>query len=658
MTSKFEARKGAGGWRAAISVVGAMGAAALGCLDRPVAAVVPVIQSGISEVVVNESVEKVDLLLMVDNSGSMRDNQTNIMAQFGPLISRLTNPPCISRTMPGGGAPHACNPANMDDTPQYPAVKDLHVGVVSSDLGTPGSTVPGCDDSDRGDHGLLNPIRNGPALQIHLPWAPRRTNAETAPAGFRPTACNNNTNQFPSFISFCSNAADPSCDVAGMFASTRDSAVFADWFRCNAGLFVNGCGLESQIEAVWRGLVFHDATSRAGNTSPNAGFLREDALLAILMLTDEEDGSVRNCDFDSGFSAQGGGSCRDAKDVYVSSSGAWAHPTNPDLRFYLYRPGDDRDPTWNMDRYYNTAPSTVANRWTRDLLSLKPGHPERIVFAGIVGVPLAVPTRMDGTETRIEWDRLLGTPAAGNPNDFIGRNSAMSASGTQETAGPFSMQAANQDPMCTHVVPACRRQGSMYDPMRSCSSAQQMAFPSRRVVELARRFDEYPACNGTACRNGLVTSICSTNFGPAMDAIIQKIASRIGGKCLPRVLRVTPDGNGNDEVSCVVREILPAGQTMCDATRGRNDPEQMTDRTFDDNGTPRTVCDIRQISTAPMGTPTAGQPVNTMPGWYYDRSRDASNPTCLQRISFTSNGAPGPGTITRLECIQSVSTMN
>lgn len=648
------ARKGAGGIRAALAVVGAMGATALGCLDRPVAAVIPVVQSGVSEVVRNEAVEKVDLLMVVDNSGSMADNQSNIMAQLGPLIDQLTNPPCISRSMPGGGTPHACNPMNMDDVPQYPAVKDLHVGVISTDLGTPGSMVPGCDDATRGDHGLLNPIRNGFALQSHLPWAPRRPNAVTAPAGFRPMACNNDPNQFPSFITFCSNAADATCDVPGMNASTRNPAIFSDWFKCNAGIFINGCGLEAQLESVWRALIHHDARAVPGNMSPNAGFLREDALLAIMMLSDEEDGSVRDCEYDQGFSAANGGAgCVSGTDVYNTSSMAWAHPTNPDLRFYLYTPGDNRDPNWDLNRYVNTAAASM-NRWNKDLLSLKPGHPERIIFAAIAGVPLQVPTRpamgMDDPPT--DWNALLGAPS-GSADNFYGRDSSMAISGMQETAGPFSMRAANMDPNCSHVVPACRRAGSTYNPMMTCSNSQQMAFPSRRIVEIARRFDESPLCNGAPCRNGLVTSICSTNFTVAMRTIVRKIASRIGGKCLPRVLATTPNSAGDNQVSCIVREILPVGATSCDAARGRAVPEQEQDRTFQDEmGENHVVCDIQQIPT----NATTRQPVNTNPGWYYDTAADPQNPTCTQRISFTPMGAPGPGTITRLECIQSVPT--
>jgi hypothetical protein len=476
-----------------------------------------------------ENLDTVDLLLMVDNSGSMRENQANIMAQFGPLIDLLVNPPCLSRSTPGGGMPHPCMAGNADDVPQYPTVTDLHVGVVSSDLGTPGTNlIPGCDAPETGDDGLLNPIRNGAALREHLPWMPRRMTAEMAPAGFRPMACNNDPTQFPNFIKFCSNAADASCDVAGANASTRNPTTFADWFKCNAGLFVNGCGLESQLEAVWRALVQHNARAMPGNTSPNAGFLRENAVLAIIVLSDEEDGSVRLCTNDRGFSAQTGAMCRDARTVYDPASMAWGSPNNLDQRFYRYAPGSAQDPTWDIDRYYNRKPAGAPFRWTQDLLSLKPGHPERVIFAGICGVPVEIPmTPMMGAEpARIDWDRLLGAPRGG-PDDFFMRDSSTSISGMQATAGPFSMRANNPDPMCTQVVPACRRVGSTYDPGRPCTPAQYMAYPSRRIVELARRFDQTAACNGQPCHNGLVTSICAPEFSRAARIITTRIQERL-----------------------------------------------------------------------------------------------------------------------------------
>ncbi|MFO0562816.1 MAG: hypothetical protein U0269_32655 [Polyangiales bacterium] len=474
-----------------------------------------------------QNLDTVDLLLLVDNSGSMRENQANIMAELGPMLELLTNPPCVSRSIRGGGTPHRCDPANPDDVRQFPAVTDLHVGVVSSDLGTPGSMVPGCDNGESGDDGRLNPIRNGGALAQHLPWAPITPTATPAPAGFRPAVCSNDRNQFPNFITFCSNAADASCDRSGMFSSSRNAAEFTDWFKCNAGLYVNGCGLESQLEAVWRALVEHDAR---GASSPNAGFLREQALLAVIVLSDEEDGSVRDCRRDGGFSMQSGQPCRDARGVYNVDDPNWAGGTTGplDLRFYMATPGSAQDPTWSLDRYYNTRPSSQPNRWSRDLLSLKPGHPERVIFAGIAGVPVDIPTQapMGAEPELILWDRLLGAPGA-DPNDYNARNHASSMEGTQGTAGPFSMRQANRSPTCNHVVPACRRVGSTYDSTRPCAAFQYQAFPSRRIVEIARRFDQFPACNGRACRNGIVTSICAPEFSRALRVITTRIQERL-----------------------------------------------------------------------------------------------------------------------------------
>jgi hypothetical protein len=465
--------------------------------------------------------DRVDMLLVIDNSGSMTEVQTLLLLKFESLLQTLRFPPCVSRSNPNI-EPHACDVNNTDDVPIHRPLRDLQLGVVSTDLGTPGSMVPGCDDSERGDHGLLNPIRNGPALQMHLPWAPRRPNAVVAPPGFRPAACNNDPNQFPSFIRFCSNLADPSCDGVEPNRSTRSDTTFSDWFKCNAGLFINGCGLEQPLEAAWRALFFHDARAIAGNSSPNAGFIRDDALLVIVVVSDEEDGSVRNCDYDFGFSQQSGGSCSDARDVYTLSSPAWAHPTNLDLRFYLYEPGGPRDPNWNLDRYINTAPRTTPNRWTRDFLSLKPGRPDRVVFAAITGVPLEVPRR----GAAIDYDALLGRPSA-SPDDFYRRDSSTAISGTQGPSGPFSMRHANMSSECGHMVPACRRQGTTYNPMQPCSNTQYQAFPSRRIVEVARRFEESPLCAGAPCRNGLVTSICAASLDNALNQLAAKLAARM-----------------------------------------------------------------------------------------------------------------------------------
>jgi hypothetical protein len=407
----------------------------------------------------------VDLLFVVDNSNSMSQNQQNLAENFGVFIDALTAPPTDPQT----------------GRPLYQPVSSLHVGVISTDLGTPGSVVPSCANSDVGDNGFLNPIRNGLAMRTHQPWT-------TAPPGRRPARCTMDMNQYPNFLTFSASASP---------------ADFRDDFVCNAYLSTGGCGLEQQLESAYRALVTHDARDRMGNVSPNAGFVRDDAVLGIVFVTDEEDGSVRDTRH-----AEPGFPVQDATDVFNSASTAWASNADLNLRFYMYTPGSAQDPTWPLDRYLD--PANPARGFT----GLKPGRPELVVIGAIAGVPLEPPTTTNARGTRtIDWDVLLGRTPDGSDG-----YTAMSSE------GPVSMRQRNMDPMCsTRVVPACRREGSSHNPMACDAQAQYFAWPSRRIAELVRRADERYG-------NGLLTSICRNSYGPFM----QDFARRLGQRFCPQ----------------------------------------------------------------------------------------------------------------------------
>ncbi len=601
----MSSRRRTAGW---LTATLALVVPSIGCIDRPVHVVNSNSQSGLQLHIVNDQLTKLDLLLEIDNSNSMRENQTHMMAQLGSLIARLTSPPCVSDTNP---SPHTCNAGDTNDRLQYPAVRDMHVAVISSDLGSGGIATQTCANPDHGDDGAMNPIRSGDALAAHEPWV-------NAPGGFRPASCTSDRNAFPAFLSFDS--------------ATSDAATFAEQFACNAGLYIGGCAMEQQLEAVTRSLVFHNPHEGAPSSEINAGFLREDALLAIVMLTDEEDGSVRDCRFANGEP------CESAIDVYNAASTAWGS-TNLNLRMYAYQPGSAQDPTWPLDRYID--PHDATRGW----LALKPGHPERVVFAAITGVPLSVPANAAG-ET--DWDRLLGTPG-GDPNDFDARDTSTSIDETS-AEGPISMRQNNVEAACAttlpRVVPACRREGTPQ--ANSCDPTQQYyAWPSRRIVEIARRFDQAPLCGGQPCHNGVVTSICANDYSAAMDTILKKIRDRFAPPCLPRPLQSHITAGQTREVECALREIQPIGVESCDASRGRFAPtDGAASETLPDGQ--HLVCDIRQVGTdLSTGSPTAGH------GWFYqDHASGSSDPACAQRISFTDGDAPVVGTDTRLECVQ------
>ncbi len=407
----------------------------------------------------------VDLLFVIDNSNSMRDNQTQIGRQIDALLTTLVSPP----TDPATGRP------------VYPPVRQMHVGVVSSDLGTPGSVVPSCANSDVGDDGLLNPIRQGQAIRTHQPWT-------TAPPGVRPARCTQNPTQYPSFLTFEAASTSP--------------AEFVEDYVCNAYLSIGGCGLEQPLEAAYRALVVRNARAQPGNNDPNAGFVRDRAVLAIVVVSDEEDGSVRDCRYQE--PGDPDGDCRPPRGeglgVYDIQSSDWAG-FDLNQRFYLYTPGGPQDPTWNLNRYLDPA------RPARGFTSLKPGRPELVVFGGILGVPINLPTRGEG----VDWGALLGN----NPDGSDGLT-AMSPE------GPVSMRQRNMDPACSQrVVPGCRREGTRYDPTNPpCDlQAQYYAWPSRRIAQVARRFAE-------RYDNGVVGSICRTSYADTLTQLARSIQRR------------------------------------------------------------------------------------------------------------------------------------
>jgi len=582
-----------------------------GCLDRPVAAPTPDLQSGISLPVANNSINSVDILFEIDNSNSMEPNQAQLAQQFSVLIDQLVAPPLDPTT-------HLA---------AYPPVASMHVGVISQDLGTPGSQVPSCANSDLGDNGVLNPIRNGLSVQQHEPWT-------SAPAGIRPTQCMNNPNQYPNFLTF-----DATMIQAG---STAYQTGFANDFVCNAFLSIDGCGLEAQLESVYRALVIHNPRAVAGNMDVNAGFVRDDAVLAIVIVSDEEDGSVRDCRF-AELNAQGQPlACNDAITVYDESNPNWSS-NDLNLRFYMYTPLGPQDPTWTLDRYIDP---TNTNR---GFLSLKPGHPDQVIFAAITGIPLPadMPTQPNGDPN---WTALLGS----NPNGSDGL--VGTAVGGE---GPFSMKQANPDPNCpSNTVPACRRQGSTYNPAMAASecvaTTTYFAWPSRRIVKVAELFEEN-------YQNGTVSSICASDYSSALAEIVTRIQNRFTGRCFPRPLQTTPANPTTYSsasspgtpvtVNCTVTETLPTGTTAAQIAAWCGTSTTVPSahgRTLGPVVNGQQTCIVSQVAQH-YGDPT----VPSGHGFYYDTSMNSSSGTaCAQAISFTTNDTVYEGGTAQIDCVE------
>ena len=123
------------------------------CLDRPVAPATPSVTARFREDNSQTAVSKIDLLFMIDNSASMADKQQILGAAIPDLVNRLVDPICVnpdgsdSTATPDPSTGRCPAPTQRDFDP----VKDIHVGIITSSLGSHGA--PGvCDGAkDTGD---------------------------------------------------------------------------------------------------------------------------------------------------------------------------------------------------------------------------------------------------------------------------------------------------------------------------------------------------------------------------------------------------------------------------------------------------------------------------------------------------------------------------
>jgi hypothetical protein len=165
-----------------------------------------------------------DVLFMIDNSSSMLEMQSKLAVQLPQFVNALESLPM--------GLPN------------------IHIAVVSSDLGAPGDATSSIGCTAAGDQGLF----------------------QSAPSG----SCA--SSPLAAGATYLSN-------VGGVVNYTGN---LSDALSCIATLGDLGCGFEHQLASVARALGADGSPAPASN----AGFLRPNAQLAIIMLSNEDDCSA------------------------------------------------------------------------------------------------------------------------------------------------------------------------------------------------------------------------------------------------------------------------------------------------------------------------------------------------------------------------------
>jgi hypothetical protein len=543
----------------ALIVLFSAAAAVTGCTDRELKPLNPCVINPVRLDPGTEGVDKVDLLFVVDSSLSMLAEQAALTAEFPVLMTTLAS-----------GNPGEGEPGHNPDLPEFNPVS-MHVGVITVDMGVHEQSVAdllemaGVPCDLMGEDGVMRIAGDG--------CAPSLLDAD----GGR-------------FLVF-----DP---------TATDSNEFTNDFACLAAVGAGGCFIEQQLEAVLKAITpsdspieFFNNTSGQGNPGgANAGFVRDGSLVAVILVTDEDD-------------------CSLADPTLNRDDSGYAGQINP--RCFLPR---------------NAAALHPLQRYVDGLVALRPDNPGLVVFSMITGIPPDLaPTEAERENMVAFYDRVLadsrmqllvGTPGPGfdwdNPTFAPTDPTTLTDQQLEDYSAVW--------PTCIRDIPNTNEKG--------------IADPAIRLVSAARAMEN-------AGIKTLVSSICKQDandparldFSDALDDILKLIADIVAGACLPRALN--PDEAGR--VDCEIVEVQPRGVASCNADRGRRpfDPPREVDG--------RVVCTVDQV------VPVGGA-VPTEPGWFYDTEFfvDDCPDGAKHRISFTEGYEPTVGTEVSLECLQSV----
>lgn len=252
----------------------------------------------------------VDVLFVIDNSGTMAEEQARLRDAMPELLTGL-----------------ALGSSIAGET--FPPIRDMHVGVVTThmDVGEFGSAVPTCRacDEELGYDGQLT---------------------EEARQRISGAGCTD-------IVPECAEFSERFLSYDGTGASLTRLQAGAS---CKARVTNRGCGFEQPLEAALKALSPNSSMVFRGtgghSDGANAGFLREDSVLVVVFITDEEDCSSPN---DEMFNLESTVYPRDRLNVRCAD--------NPDQLF---------------------APT----RYAEGLLRVHPAN--QLVVASLVGVPVGI----------------------------------------------------------------------------------------------------------------------------------------------------------------------------------------------------------------------------------------------------------------------------
>ncbi|MEP7124744.1 MAG: hypothetical protein ABJE95_27700 [Byssovorax sp.] len=265
----------------------------VGCLNRPLEPNEPKITSTVQEKLPQSKIKKIDLLLMIDNSASMGDKQAILASAVPDLVRGLVSPLCVDDS----GVPAASQPKLTTDAcpaktfREFDAITDIHVGLISSSLGSRGAN--GC---------AVSPA--APAKDDHAHLLARTEPGKGSALKDQDVATYNEQG----FLAWDPGKKLQPNGIATLGDMSGAPGIVPVLAEMVTGIGQDGCGYESQLESWYRFLVdpepYQSIALKNGSSTligsdaellaERKAFLRPDSLVAIILLTDENDCSLKD----------------------------------------------------------------------------------------------------------------------------------------------------------------------------------------------------------------------------------------------------------------------------------------------------------------------------------------------------------------------------
>jgi hypothetical protein len=283
-----------------------------GCVTRPVVATHPITNTNFTNTVATATIDKVDLLFDIDNSASMGDKQAYLEKAIPDLLKRLVQPHCVDQNLQFTGNATLSGMCPAGSTAEFPPVHNMHIGIVSSSLG------PRLGDACQTDamHDTLRNTASGPIPrhnddQAHLlnrTADPNNLQDYTEGTLADAPPPDDFLDWFPPASTNIANAKVQFTGPSPVSVGPGDGSILnRDFQQLVVGVHDFGCGIESQLESWYRFLVQPDPYASLALDkdqhaqwvgvdttilAQRADFLRPDSLVAVIVLTDENDSEV------------------------------------------------------------------------------------------------------------------------------------------------------------------------------------------------------------------------------------------------------------------------------------------------------------------------------------------------------------------------------